>query len=109
MTGPYDHRVPWEDTGTGRRLCGACGLPTTGAGTTLRHDGEGVRPIVPDRADMPAFAAAVAAATHALERLNGVPDRTDTDRVRVIVEELYVRGALRTGRSAWRRRTVRAA
>lgn len=101
----YEHRVLWEDRdpGTEVRQCGSCGVPTTGYGQTLRHVGEGVRPTLPLRTDVASFLDAVRLALLAQDRLIGVIDTTPEDIARVIVEELYEAGALRTGRSAWKR------
>jgi hypothetical protein len=103
LTSRYDHRVTREyiDPDTSRRECLICGQPTTGAGAMLRHFDEAVRPALPERGDVDAFREAVAIARTAQDRLLP-PGWTEDDIARVVIEDLYAAGALRTRRAEGR-------
>jgi len=97
MYRPYDHRAKEFITENYRRECLICGRPVTGAGPTLRHADEAVRPAVIPAKDAAVVAAAAEIIEQALAAM--VTDRcTDTDRGRVAAEALYYAGALTGGR-----------
>jgi hypothetical protein len=106
MMRTYKH--PARTFGPGDRECWVCGDRVTGAGGTLRHWGEAFRPTAPASEDLPAFRDALAVVQSALEEML-TEHVTDADRARAATEALYLAGALRTGRSRWKRPTLRAA
>ncbi|MEW9530586.1 hypothetical protein [Microbispora sp. NPDC049125] len=102
-TQPYGHAArSWLNPDTQKPECLACGLPVTGWGETLRHQGEAFRPLVPPSVHADAVKAAVESGARALEEMPS--DRvTDRDRARAVVERLYAEGALNLQRSKWKR------
>lgn len=101
----YDHPAREYINEDRTRECLRCGQPVTGAGETLRHVGEVVRPAALSEREL----AAVRSAADVVEAaLAAMPtDRcADGDRARVAAEALHLAGMLAVARH---RRPVRAA
>jgi hypothetical protein len=86
-----------------------CGDPVIGGqnGEELRHDSpnEAVRPVTPYRDDAPAVHEAFEIAWRAVAERSHAAQLTPPDYARIVVDELYRRGALKTRREKWRRRS----
>lgn len=104
---PYDHVAREDrDPAATRRECVTCGAPVTGGqnGEELRHLGEAVRPVSPYRDDAPAVRKAFELAQRAVDERSRTTQLTPPDYARIVVDELYRSGALKTRLEKWRRR-----
>lgn len=87
------HRAIDQRNDDGSRECRVCGGELVGEGPILRHEGEDVVVVAPERADARSFGAAVDAVEAAL---HAAPHGASQDDVaREVAQQLYLGGFLR--------------
>jgi hypothetical protein len=107
---PYDHPAR-QLTADARALgvCSVCPRPVAvGLDGRLRHEGEAVPRLVTDPEDAATVTALAELILASFEKLPPW-EVTDADRARVAAEELFLAGAARRRRAAWRPPFRRAA